>query len=105
VIATRSDLYETAPLHHIAVMIKVEIYTQPYCGYCVRAKRLLDAKGVAYEETDVAMEPLKRGEMIERAGGRSSTPQIIIDGNAIGGSDELAALNRSGELDRLLGLA
>jgi glutaredoxin 3 len=86
-------------------MTKVEIYTQPYCGYCTRAKKLLDGKGVAYEEIDVMLEPAKKRDMIARAEGRTSTPQIFIDGKSVGGSDDLAALNRSGALDRLLGLA
>ncbi|HTJ63557.1 MAG TPA: glutaredoxin 3 [Alphaproteobacteria bacterium] len=86
-------------------MPKVEIYTQPWCGYCHRAKQLLDDKGVAYEEIDVMMEPARRREMIERAEGRSTTPQIFIDGKPVGGSDDIAALNRKGELDKLLGLA
>ncbi len=85
-------------------MAKIEIYTQPFCGYCSRAKRLLDGKAVSYEEFDVMMEPRRKGEMIQRADGRTSTPQIFVDGKGIGGSDELSALNRSGELDRLLGL-
>ena len=85
-------------------MVKVEIYTQPWCGYCTRAKNLLDDKGVAYEEIDVMMEPARKREMIERAEGRTSTPQIFIDGKPVGGSDDIAALNRKGELDRLLGL-
>jgi glutaredoxin 3 len=86
-------------------MPKVEIYTQPFCGYCSRAKRLLDDKGVAYDEIDVMMHPSRRREMLARAEGRTSTPQIFIDDKGIGGSDELAALNRSGELDRVLGTA
>ncbi len=86
-------------------MVKVEIYTQPWCGYCTRAKNLLDDKGVAYEEIDVMMEPARKREMIERAEGRTSTPQIFIDGKPVGGSDDIAALNRKGELDRLLGLS
>jgi glutaredoxin 3 len=86
-------------------MSKVEIYTQAFCGYCHRAKKLLDDKGVTYDEIDVMMEPARKREMIDRAGGRSTTPQIFIDGKGIGGSDELSALNRSGELDRLLAAA
>jgi glutaredoxin 3 len=85
-------------------MAKIEIYTQAFCGYCSRAKKLLDSKGVTYEEFDVMMEPKRKVEMIDRAEGRSSTPQIFIDGKGIGGSDELSALNRTGELDKLLGL-
>jgi glutaredoxin 3 len=83
-------------------MSKIEIYTQAFCGYCTRAKKLLDDKGVAYEEIDVMEFPARKKEMIERAGGRTSTPQIFIDGKAIGGSDDLRALNLSGELDKLL---
>jgi glutaredoxin 3 len=86
-------------------MPKVEIYTQPFCGYCTRAVRLLESKGVAYEEIDVMMAPARKREMIQRAQGRSTTPQIFIDGKGVGGSDDLAALNRSGELDRLLAAA
>jgi glutaredoxin 3 len=83
-------------------MSKIEIYTQAFCGYCTRAKKLLDDKGVAYEEIDIMEFPARKKEMIERAGGRTSTPQIFIDGKGIGGSDELRALNLSGELDKLL---
>jgi glutaredoxin 3 len=86
-------------------MPKVEIYTQPFCGYCTRAKKLLDDKGVAYEEFDVMMEPARRREMIDRAEGRTTTPQVFIDGKPVGGSDDIAVLNRRGELDTLLGLA
>ncbi len=86
-------------------MPKIEIYTQPYCGYCNRAKKLLDDKGVEYEEIDVMMEPRRRREMIERSGGGTTTPQIVIDGKGVGGSDELAALDRAGKLDPLLGLS
>jgi glutaredoxin 3 len=86
-------------------MPKVEIYTQPFCGYCTRAKNLFDDKGVDYEEIDVMMEPARRREMIERAEGRTTTPQIFIDGKPVGGSDDVAALNHVGELDKLLGLA
>jgi len=85
-------------------MPKIEIYTQAFCGYCYRAKKLLDDKGVAYEEIDIMEQPQRRSEMVERADGRTSTPQIFIDGVGIGGSDDMAALNRVGELDKLLGL-
>ena len=84
-------------------MPEVEIYTGPLCGFCFRARRLLDSKGVAYREFDLAREPARREEMIARSGGRSTVPQIFIDGRHIGGSDELAALEAEGELDRLLG--
>jgi len=85
-------------------MPKIEIYTQAFCGYCYRAKKLLDDKGVAYEEIDIMEQPQRRSEMVERADGRTSTPQIFIDGVGVGGSDDMAALNRAGELDKLLGL-
>jgi glutaredoxin 3 len=85
-------------------MAKIEIYTQEFCGYCTRAKKLLDDRQANYDEFDVVAEPKRRAEMIERAGGRTTTPQIFIDGKGIGGSEELTALHRSGELDRLLGL-
>jgi glutaredoxin 3 len=85
-------------------MARVEIYSTMFCGYCARAKALLDKKGVAYEETDLLEHPDKRDEMVERAGGRTTVPQIFIDGRHVGGSDELAALERKGALDQLLGL-
>jgi glutaredoxin 3 len=84
-------------------MPKIEIFTQPFCGYCSRAKQVLDDKGVDYEEIDVMMNPSRRSEMVERAEGRTSTPQIFIDDKAIGGCDDLMALNRAGKLDALLG--
>lgn len=82
-------------------MARIEIYTTPFCGYCARAKGLLDAKGAAYEEMDVMMDDKKRGEMRERTR-RTTVPQIFINGEHIGGSDELAALERAGKLDALL---
>ena len=86
-------------------MPKVEIYTQPFCGFCHRAKRLLDQKGVAYEEIDVMLHPSRKREMLDRADGRRTVPQIFIDGKGTGGCDELMALDASGALDRLLGIA
>ena len=83
-------------------MPKVEIYTTPMCPFCWRAKRLLDSKNVAYDEIDLWSERARRPEMVERADGRATVPQIFIDGLGIGGSDELAALEQAGELDRLL---
>ena len=83
---------------------KVEIYTKFGCGYCHRAKRLLDEKGVEYEEYDITMGGPKRAEMQERRPDARTVPQIFIDGEAIGGSDDLAALERAGTLDRLLRL-
>ena len=82
-------------------MAKVELYTTPFCGYCARAKRLFDSKGVAYDEMDVMMDDKKRSEMRARAR-RSTVPQIFINGQHIGGSDELAALEAAGKLDGLL---
>ena len=82
-------------------MAKIEIYTTPFCGYCARAKGLLDSKGAAYEEMDVMMDERKRTEMRERSK-RSTVPQIFINGQHIGGSDELAALEQAGKLDPLL---
>ncbi len=84
-------------------MATIEIYTTPLCPYCWRAKRLLKAKGVAYTEIDLWQQSARRPEMVGRSGGRSTVPQLFIDGRAIGGSDELAALEASGELDALLG--
>ena len=82
-------------------MAKIEIYTTMWCGYCARAKSLLEKKGAAYEEVDVMMDEKKRAEMRERAK-HSTVPQIFINGQYIGGSDELAALERAGKLDALL---
>ena len=83
-------------------MAKIEIYTKAFCPYCSRALRLLDDKGVDVEEFDISMGGPKRTEMLDRAGGRSTVPQIFIDGRHIGGSDDLAALEREGKLDALL---
>ena len=85
-------------------MAKVEIYTTFLCGYCYRAKKLLESKGVAFEETDVMAEPAKRKEMVQRAGGRTTVPQIFIDGTHVGGSDDLFALDRARKLDAMLGV-
>lgn len=85
-------------------MAKVEIYTKGFCGYCARAKALLDAKGVSYEEYDITMGGPKRLEMLDRANGGTTVPQIFIDGAHIGGSDSLIALDKQGGLDPLLGL-
>jgi glutaredoxin 3 len=83
-------------------MTEVEIYTTPLCPYCWRAKRLLESKGVAFVEIDLWQEPERRAEMIQRAAGRTTVPQLFVNGRAIGGSDELAALERDGTLDALL---
>lgn len=81
----------------------IEIYTKMFCGYCSRAKRLLDEKGVDYTEYDITLGGEKRREMIERKPDARTVPQIFIDGQAIGGSDDLAALEAEGRLDALLG--
>jgi glutaredoxin 3 len=81
---------------------KVEIYTKMMCGFCVRAKRLLDMKKVDYEEIAVDMGGPKKAEMVERAGGRTTVPQIFIDGRHIGGCDALMTLEYDGKLDELL---
>lgn len=83
-------------------MSKVEIYTKAFCPYCARAMKLLRGKMVSIEEYDITLGGPKRAEMLERAPGRTTVPQIFIDGRHIGGSDDLAALERAGELDALL---
>lgn len=83
-------------------MARVEIYTKFMCPYCARAKALLDAKGADYEETEISGGGQKREEMIQRANGRTTVPQIFIDGAHVGGSDDLAELDRSGRLDPML---
>jgi len=86
-------------------MAKVEIYTTMFCPYCARAKSLLQRKGAAFTEFDVDADTSLREEMVQRAHGRRTVPQIFIDGEHIGGSDELAALDRAGKLDAKLGVA
>jgi glutaredoxin 3 len=83
-------------------MPRIEIYTKFLCPYCSRAKKLLDAKGAVYEEYDITMGGAKRAEMMQRAHGRHTVPQIFIGDRHIGGSDDLAELDRSGALDPLL---
>jgi glutaredoxin 3 len=83
-------------------MAKIEIYTSPICGYCHRAKALLDKKGVPFTEIDVYGDPSARDEMVKRAQGRRTVPQIFIDGRHIGGCDEIYALESAGKLDQLL---
>ena len=86
-------------------MAKVEIYTKFGCPYCTRAKRLLASKDVSFEEYDITLGGPQRAEMIQRANGRTTVPQIFIDGRHIGGSDDLAALDERGGLDPLLSAA
>lgn len=83
-------------------MARIEIYSKIFCPYCTRAKQLLAAKGVDYEEYDITMGGPRRSEMIQRANGRTTVPQIFIDDRHIGGSDDLHALDREGRLEPLL---
>lgn len=83
-------------------MSRVEIYTTPFCGFCHAAKRLLNNKGVSFEETDVSVKPEMRSVMMDRANGGYTVPQIFIDDAHIGGCDDLYALERAGKLDPLL---
>ena len=83
-------------------MAKVEVYSTTYCPYCVRAKQLLDVKDVDYTEIDVTGDDAARVALVEKSGGRRTVPQIFINGQAIGGYDDLKALEESGELDKLL---
>ena len=83
-------------------MATVEVYSTSYCPYCIRAKGLLERKGVEFVEIDVTDDPVLRAQMVKLAGGRRTVPEIFINGEIIGGCDELFALERSGELDRLL---
>jgi len=85
-------------------MAKVEMYATMWCPYCARARALLQKKGVAFTEIDLDEQPGRRAEMLRRAGGCTSVPQIFIDGEHIGGSDDMAALDRAGRLDAKLGL-
>ena len=80
----------------------IEIYVKTTCAYCFRAKRLLDSKGAAYSEIIIDFGGQQRQEMIQRANGRTTVPQIFIDGRHIGGCDDLMALEMAGELDELL---
>jgi glutaredoxin 3 len=83
-------------------MALVEIYTKFGCPYCARAKALLGEKGVEYEEYEINSIPGKRDEMLKRSNGRHTVPQIFIDGRHVGGSDDLAELERTGRLDPML---
>lgn len=97
------DLASYGPhLQAMSMVPEVEIYTTFACPYCVRAKHLLESKGVEYVEYDVSGGGAKREEMIARAPGARTVPQIFIHGVGIGGSDDLQALESSGKLDQLL---
>ncbi len=83
-------------------MAEIEIYTQPWCPYCSRAISLLTSKGAPFREIDAPHGSAERQESIRRSGGRTTVPQIFIDGRHIGGCDDLVALDRAGRLDALL---
>lgn len=83
-------------------MKTIEIYTSPLCGFCHAAKRLLTQKGVTFTEIDVSREPERRNEMVKRANGGRTVPQIFIGTTHVGGCDDLYDLERSGKLDPLL---
>jgi glutaredoxin 3 len=83
-------------------MPRIDIYTTRWCGYCRAAKALLERKGASYTEIDVGADEDKRREMLARAGGRHTVPQIFIGETHVGGSDDLHALERAGKLDALL---
>lgn len=83
-------------------MSKVVIYSKSWCSFCMRAKNLLNSKGIAFDEIDVEQERALEAEMVERAGGLRSVPQIFIDGKHIGGYDDMAALDAQGRLDPML---
>ncbi|KQB96578.1 glutaredoxin [Loktanella sp. 1ANDIMAR09] len=83
-------------------MATVEIYTKPTCGFCHMAKRLLSSKGISFAEVNISAQPERRAEMIQRANGGSTVPQIFIGDTHVGGCDDLFALERGGKLDALL---
>lgn len=83
-------------------MAQVTIYTKPYCPYCVRAVSLLEKKGVAFTEIEAAFDPDKRQEMVQRAKGKATFPQIFVGDEHIGGCDDMMALEYAGKLDTLL---
>ena len=83
-------------------MQTIEIYTKPTCCFCHMAKRVLTAKGVSFTEVNITAQPEKRAEMIQRAKGGSTVPQIFIGGKHVGGCDDLMTLDRQGKLDGLL---
>ena len=85
-------------------MKNVEIYTGPLCVFCDRAKALLNKKGVAYKEINIASDPNKMDEMVKKTNGMKTIPQIFIDGRHIGGNDRLQALENEGKLNSLLNL-
>ena len=83
-------------------LARIEIYSSMLCGYSYRAKKLIESKGVDYEEFDVMLKPGLRAEMVQRSGGRTSVPQIFVDGRHLGDCEELYALEAAGKLDSVL---
>ena len=83
-------------------MAEIIIYTKDYCPYCKKAKTLLDIKKQKYQEIDITNDSVKQEEMLKKTGGAKTVPQIFINGKAIGGCDDMYALNDKGELDKLL---
>jgi glutaredoxin 3 len=83
-------------------LAKIEIYSSMLCGYSYRAKKLLESKGVDYDDIDVMLRPGRRAEMVQRSGGRTSVPQIFVDGQHLGNCDELYALEAAGKLGPIL---
>ena len=83
-------------------MARIEVFSTLLCPFCYRAKKLLESKGVTFEEIDVMVQPARRAEMITRSGGRTSVPQIFVDGRHIGNCDEIYALEAAGKLTPLL---
>lgn len=83
-------------------MADVVLYTKPGCPYCIAAKALLDRKGVAYQEIVASDDPEKKAEMVQRANGRATFPQIFVGETHVGGNDDIQALERAGKLDALL---
>lgn len=84
-------------------MVKIEIYSKNYCPYCTKAKALFDRKGVKYTEYDIQNDAEKQAEMMNRAKGRRTVPQIFIDDIGYGGCDDIHALDATGKLDAILG--
>lgn len=83
-------------------MATVEIYTKPTCGFCHMAKRLLNSKDISFAEVNITAQPDKRAEMVQRANGGTTVPQIFIGGTHVGGCDDLFALEQAGKLDQML---
>lgn len=97
----RSHVGDTA-MTRVSLVAVVEIYTTPLCPYCVRAKRLLKSKNVSFVEIDLWTQPSRRAEMMHRADGRSTVPQVFVGGRGLGGCDDLCALDHAGRLDAIL---